>query len=150
MRRYLLILGMILMLQISAACSAISPASVIPTVTLVPGMGRVIGILQVGTTGNAQPAKNSILYLSEIIKDNAGNESFATMDRIRSPKTNTDDEGHFVFSNVPPGKYCLVLDIITNSYLLFKPGTQDALFIQVSAGGQADFGTLIYDSLPQP
>jgi len=113
-------------------------------------MGRVIGVLQVGTTGAARPVNNAILYLSGIIKDSAGKESFATMDRVHSPKALTDDLGHFVFSNVPPGKYGLVLDKVTNSYLLLKPGSQDALFIQVSAGGQADFGILIYDSLPQP
>jgi len=109
-------------------------------------MGRVSGILQVGS----HPAKNALLYLAETIKDSAGIDSFAAMDRIRSPKAVADDQGRFVFSNVPPGNYGLILDVITSSYLLMKPDSEEVLLIEVSAEKQVDLGTLLYDSLPLP
>lgn len=144
MKHYLLTLEIIIVLLIMTACSVVSLPPITPTVTLAPGMGRVSGILQVGS----QPAKNALLYLAETVKDSAGIDSFAAMDRIRSPKAVTDDQGRFVFSNVPPGNYGLILDVITNSYLLMKPGSQEALLIGMTADKQTDLGTLVYDSLP--
>jgi hypothetical protein len=55
-----------------------------------------------------------------------------------------------MFDNVPPGNYGLILDVITNTYLLMKPGSQEALLIELSADQQVDLGTLLYDSLPIP
>ena len=146
MKHYLLTVEIILVFLITTACSVNLLPSITPTVTLAPGMSRVSGVLQVGS----QPAKNALLYLAETVKDSAGKDSFAAMDRIRSPKTVTDDQGRFVFSNVPPGNYGLILDVITNSYLLMKPGSEEVLLIEVSAEKQVDLGTLLYDSLPLP
>lgn len=150
MKYYLLALETILVLLIATACSVDSLAPITPTVTMAPGTGRVNGVLQVGTSVEQQPAKNALLYLAETIKDSSGIDSFAALDRINSPKTVSDDQGRFVFSNVPPGKYGLILDVITNSYLLMKPGSEEALLIEVSAEQQVDLGTLLYDSLPLP
>jgi len=150
MKYYLLALETILVLLIATACSVDSLPPITPTVTLAPGMSRVTGVLQVGTREESQPAKNALLYLAETIKDSTGSDSFAALDRIRSPRTVADDQGRFVFSNVPPGNYGLVLDVITNSYLLMKPGSEEALLIEVTAEQQVDLGTLLYDSLPLP
>jgi hypothetical protein len=146
MKHYLTTLEIILVLLITTACSVISPVT--PTVTLAPGTSRITGILQVGSKEGAQPAKNALLYLAESLKDSTGKDSVAALDRIRSPKTQTDGQGRFVFSNIPPGKYGLVLDVITNSYLLMKPGSEETLLIEVPAGKEVDMGTLLYDSLP--
>jgi hypothetical protein len=94
--------------------------------------------------------KNVTLYLAETIKDNTGREVVAAMDRVRSPRTVTDDQGRFVFPNISPGNYGLVLDYVFESYLLLKPDSQEALLIEVSAEKQIDLGTLLYDSLPLP
>jgi hypothetical protein len=148
MKRCLFILGTILLLLTGTACSTTLSSSVTPTPTLAPGMGRVSGVLQVGTKEDRQPAQNIILYLAETIKDSTGTDSVAALDRIRSPRTVSDDKGHFVFSNVPPGTYGLVIDLITTSYLLRQPDADKPLLIQVSAGEETDLGTLLYDSLP--
>jgi hypothetical protein len=148
MKRYLLTLQTILVLLSATACSVNSLPPITPTVTLAPGMSRVTGVLQVGANGESQPAKNALLYLAETVKDSTGRDSFAALDRIRSPRTVTDDQGGFVFSNVPPGNYGLILDAITNSYLLTKPGSEEALLIEVSAEKQVGLGTLLYESLP--
>jgi hypothetical protein len=150
MKYYLLALETILVLLITTACSVDSLPPITPTETLAPGMSRVTGVLQVGTREEPQPAKNALLYLAETLKDSTGIDSFAALDRIHSPRTVADDQGRFVFSNVPPGNYGLILDVITNSYLLMKPGSEEALLIEVSAEQQVDLGTLLYDSLPLP
>ena len=150
MKYYWLTLETILVVLITSACSVDPLRLITPTVTLAPGMSRVSGVLQVGAKEAAQPAKNALLYLAETVKDSTGKDSFAALDRIHSPRTVADDQGRFVFSNVPPGNYGLILDVITNSYLLMKPGSEEALVIEVPAGKQIDLGTLLYDSLPLP
>jgi len=104
----------------------------------------------VGTPETRQPVKNVILYLAETIKDSAGVDSVAAVDRVRSPRTVSNDRGHFLFSNVPPGTYGLVIDFITTSYLLWYPNAEKPLLIQVSAGEETALGTLLYDTLPLP
>ncbi len=148
MKCYLPIIGAIFLLCMSTACSAIKLPSLSPSATSVPGTSRVTGVLLVKINGKSQPAKAALLYLAGTIKDSAGKDSFAALDRIHSPRTETDDHGRFVFSNVPPGNYGLILDVITNSYLLMKPGSQEPLIVEVSTGQQVDLGTLLYDSLP--
>lgn len=150
MKYYLLALETILVLLITTACSFNSLLPNTPTATLAPGMGRVTGVLQVGAREKPQPAKNALLYLAKTIKDSTGKDSVAALDRVHSPRTVTDNQGRFMFSNVPPGNYGLVLDIITNSFLLMKPGSEEALLIEVPAEKQVDLGTLLYDSLPLP
>jgi hypothetical protein len=149
MKKCLFALVIILVLIITTGCSGKTQPSISPTETFVPGTGRVTGVLQVGS-GGSQPVKDVVLYLAGTVKDNSGNDSFAALDRVNSPRTIADDQGRFIFTNVPTGKYGLVLDLIMNSYLLLKPGTQDNLLIEVSAGQQIDLGTLLYDSLPLP
>jgi hypothetical protein len=89
-----------------------------------------------------------LLYLGEIIRDTTGKESLAGFDRVTSPRTTTDNQGHFVFANVRPGRYGLFLDTVVRAFLLLKPDSEDALIIEVSAGKETNLDTLLYDSLP--
>ena len=148
MKYYRLALDTILVLLITTACSVNSLPAITPTVTSAPGTGQVIGVLLVGVNNVSQPVNNVLLYLAETIKDSNGKDSVAALDRTSSPRTVTDDQGRFVFSNVPPGNYGLILDMVTNSYLLMKPGSEEALIIEMSAGKQVDLGSLLYASLP--
>ena len=115
-----------------------------------PGTGTVVGVLLVKAGNEATPVSNQILYLAEVIKNEQGEDSFAAMDRANSPKAITDNQGHFLFVNVPPGNYGLVLDTISNSYLLLQPGSEDAVLVKATADSTIDLGTLEYDSLPIP
>lgn len=148
MKRYLIVLFAFLALLSISSCSFNSVSGPTPTVTLAPGMGRVVGVIQIRSGEKGQPVKNAILYLAKTLKDTSGNESTAAFDRVTSPKAVTDEQGHFNFSNVPPGNYGLVLDVIKASYMLKKPDSGDSMIMPVSAGTETDMGTLIYDQLP--
>ncbi len=118
-----------------------------PPPTLIPGMGTVSGVLQV----QGKPVKvGTLLYLGTFLKDSRGIEYTAVVDQAKSPKTYTDENGHFSFVNLPPGRYSLILNNIVNQYLLFKPDSSDYIAIDLSEGASIDLGTLDYQSLPIP
>jgi hypothetical protein len=151
MKQSLLVLAALLGLLVATACSTETPPPpTTPTPTLAPGKGRVVGVLKVRVGDASRPVKGAILYLGEVLKDNAGQEAVAGVDRAHSPQTITDEQGRFVFSNVPPGRYGLFFDNIKVLLILFAPDTGNAMIVQASAGEQTDMGTLVYDSLPFP
>jgi hypothetical protein len=113
-----------------------------------PTLGAVKGVLQLKTSTGIKPVDHVILYLAEVVRDTEGNERVVSMDRLNSPRAYTDMNGYFEFFNVPPGKYGLVLDTITNSYLLGHPVSGEDMLFEVRAGEVLDTGVLVYNMLP--
>ena len=108
--------------------------------------GVVVGTILV----NNEPIPNLTIYLAEVLVDGEGQERVASYDRVNSPRAFTDEEGQFVFVNIIPGKYGLVLDTVLSSYLLHLPQEDIALAINVAAGEVTSVELLNYDSLPLP
>lgn len=124
--------------------------SPIPVVaTQIAGMGRVTGILQLKTSAGAEPQPGRLLYLAEIITDANGKENAVGYDRTSAPKATTAPDGAFTFANVPPGKYGLVIDVVSQAFLLKDPKTGGDMLIEAKADAISDFGTLTYQELPR-
>jgi hypothetical protein len=117
-----------------------------PTFSVDPQLGLVRGRL----LRNNVPVSDVVLDLAEVMKDNTGKDIIAGLDRTKSPNTATDSQGTFVFINVQKGRYALILDIITNQFLLNYPGSEDAIIMQVEAGNEVNLGDLNFDDLPVP
>jgi hypothetical protein len=113
-------------------------------------MGQLIGVIRIRDGETSHPANGIILYLGEILKDNTGQERVAAIDRVHSPRAITDEQGRFMFPNVPPRRYGLFLDTIQTIYLLPKPDSEDSLLVEILADNQLDLGLILYDSLPLP
>ena len=103
-------------------------------------------MLQAGD--EVEPVSNAILYLARIIIDSSGEERVASFNRLESPRTVSGAEGEFAFLNVEPGRYGLVLDIVVESFLLSNPENGEDLIATVEAGGEFNFGDLVYEELP--
>ena len=108
--------------------------------------GVVVGTIQV----NNEPIPNLTIYLAEVLIDGEDQERVASYDRVNSPRAFTDEEGQFVFADINPGKYGLVLDTVLSSYLLHLPQEEIPLVISVEAGEQTSVELLNYDFLPLP
>ena len=117
-----------------------------PTSTSDHSMGNVIGILLLTNS----PVKNVTLDLAEVLKTENGQDLIAGLDRVNSPNTMTDEQGSFAFINVKAGRYALILDGITNQFLLNYPGKKDAIIVQVEPGKVVDLGEINFDTLPLP
>jgi len=117
-----------------------------PTYTADPQLGSIRGRL----LRNNVPVPDVVLDLAEVMKDNTGKDIIAGLDRTKSPNTATDSQGAFVFINVETGRYALILDIITNQFLLNNPGSEDPVIVQIEAGKEVNLGDLNFDDLPVP
>ena len=93
-----------------------------------------------------QPAKNIILYLAHVITSEAGGR-MVRFERTTSIRTVTDEMGNFMFINVSPGEYGIVIDRVIDSYLLLTPGGE-SLIVTLSSNEEVDLGDLSYEDLP--
>jgi hypothetical protein len=118
--------------------------SILPTFTTDPSMGNVTGRLLENDSG----VENITLYLAEVLKDKTNRDIVAGLDRANSPVAVTTKNGLFTFVNVTPGRYALILDVITNQFMMNYPGEDSPIIIQVESGSEMDLGELNYDSLP--
>jgi hypothetical protein len=122
----------------------IDPDTILENLT--PGLGAVTGIL----LDNNTPRPNAIVYLADVITDEQGREMVASYDRSSSHRSDTDSLGRFVFINIPPGRYGLILDTVISAYLLHFPNEDVPLLFTVVADELEDIGELDYDDLPLP
>ena len=93
-----------------------------------------------------KPVASTLLALGGVVENN-GTPMLASLEAT-SPRALTDINGRFVFTNIPPGKYTLILDKVFESYLLNHPKDQSDLLIIPEAGQVFDLGNLVYSELP--
>lgn len=108
--------------------------------------GTVVGVLAQGTP--PQPAQGAILCLGEVILSDDGTPLMGGLDRATAPCTQTGQDGSFLLTDVPQGRYALFLDLITNAVMLRQPSQGEDLLVDVQGGSITDLGTLVYDTLP--
>jgi hypothetical protein len=122
------------------------PTIVLPAVTQDPSMALVKGVLLY----NSKPVPGAILYLSEVVRSEDGEAGVVAFERSAPTKTFTNTEGEFVFYNIPPGEYGLVIDLIAASYLLSYPDGSEEILVTISSKETIDLGVLDFDDLPIP
>lgn len=109
-------------------------------------LGTVTGILVIEAE-NGAPVQEALLYLGRIIMLDSGQPGMSALNKQTAPHAQTNLAGQFIFSDVEPGNYTLVLDRITDSFVLNQPGGGD-LIVPVEAGQITDVGELRYPDLP--
>lgn len=121
-----------------------------PTVTYAPNTGIVKGTILVQKNGSYTPLKNQDLYITKALISPNGITGVAGLDVSHDPDFITDDQGHFAFYNIPPGKYVIILYLVTIAYLLDDPhqNAKLTLLVDVKAGQTTDLGDLKYTQLP--
>jgi|WetSurMetagenome_2_1015567.scaffolds.fasta_scaffold108197_1 hypothetical protein len=94
------------------------------------------------------PALGVFLYLATIHTDKTGKPLAASFDRQTAPRAQTDAAGRFVFVDVPSQQYALILDRISETFLLNSPSDNGDMLLTPEAGEILDVGRLVYSSLP--
>jgi|GEM_PF-1379137 len=112
-----------------------------------PDQMAVTGILLRNVSAPV-PVGGAILYLGNVHFDAKGTPFAAGLDKQTAPRTQSDELGHFVFSDVPDGTYALILDRVYEAFLLNDPITGKDLLVKIDEGRSVDLGRLIYSTLP--
>ncbi len=89
-----------------------------------------------------------LLALAKVIIGPDGAPMVARFDRDEAPHTLTDTNGRFVFTDIPPGQYALILDRISDAFMLMHPDTGEDFIITATAGEIVDLGKIVYNTLP--
>jgi hypothetical protein len=108
--------------------------------------GTIGGVLIRDVTGQAvQPYVGAVLYIAPLVNNSEGAPMLAGLDKSTAPKAQTNDQGFFAFTDVAPGTYALIFDTPLSSFILHRPGSGDALLVEVKGGDVHDLGELRYD-----
>jgi hypothetical protein len=142
--KYLLLIAIIFLLY---SCSPATTTTLLPTSHT---GGTVGGILLTDSPSNTPVGMP--VYLGEVLLAN-GTPALASLDKQTAPKTLIGQDGRFVFVNVPPGTYSLIIDMVINTVILRDPTTGGDILVDVKEGETVDLGTLNFPNLsltPQP
>jgi|WetSurMetagenome_2_1015567.scaffolds.fasta_scaffold30466_1 hypothetical protein len=110
-----------------------------PIPTSRPGYGAVTGRLVSQETG--KPLDNRVVYLGPIVEAADGNFSVASLDKS-SPRFSTDGQGGFVFTDVLPGRYGLIMDALMETVLLADLTTGKDIVVVVAPDKTVDLGKI--------
>ena len=124
------------------------PAPVAETPTPMPPTAAAFGSVKGELYLQGKPMNKVLLFLSDIHKDDHGEERLVSIDYNTKIRAETQADGSFLFVNVPPKRYALVLVVMPNSFLLLNPKDQAAMVVPVDAGQATNMGRLDYDALP--
>ena len=128
------------------AAATLAPTVVVPTPSADKGV--ITGVIMTNPS-QPKPAPGLILYLADILPEAQGTPFLAAFDRVHSVRTLTDPNGRFVFADITPASYSLILDRVFQAFLLSDPKKPGADFIFVAQGGKLlDLGNLVYGVLP--
>lgn len=114
------------------------------TSTPAVGKGIVTGIILL----KGEPVKHVNIFLAGFIKDSSGKDAVAFVSPGKSPEATTDESGIFVFTDVPIGNYGIVMENITDTFILMMPDGANGLLAVVENQRTTDMGVLDYNNLP--
>lgn len=110
-------------------------------------VGVVHGSLFQSTDGGQRvPVAGYSLYLGEILKTSEGVEGLVSLDPSTAPVAQVNGLGQFVFTDVPPGRYGLMLEtgVKGGQLLLNDPTSGGDFIIEIVGGDTKDLGELAY------
>jgi hypothetical protein len=100
------------------------------------GMSAVAG--QVVGIGSTTPIKKTPIYLAQVHWDGQHKNAAYALDIARSPATTTDQNGFFVFSDLPPDEYTLIVGDFYGRNDVVREKNGDARIFQPVAGKTLD------------
>ena len=116
---------------------------VIPTSNPALGQGIIVGTINWSTANGPTPAIAATLYLGPILYDSNGKPRLASLDVNKHPKTQTNDFGQFIFTDVEPGEYGIFYSLEgLGEVLLEEPETKINIVVEVKADEFIDYGNM--------
>ena len=130
-----------------------------PTAIPVPTDDKAVltgTLVQKGVDGNPdRPYEGLRVFLGTLIVSDDGKSTLARVNSLEAPQAITDMEGKFVFNDLKPDTYILVLQVPPNMLIkLNDPDTGQDKMIDVPGGTVTDIGPQYHDlpwfTIPTP
>jgi len=135
---------------LAAPPSPLTPPSPAPTPVTSSESGGLSGQIIVTRPEGDVAVAGLIVGLAEVILGDDGLPKASGYEASVAPKATTDDYGRFVFDDLKPGMYTLILDAVVTQYQLDNPETGDTILIEIAPNAIVDLGELRYSRLPIP
>lgn len=87
------------------------------------------------------PLKNTPIRLAEIYRGEDGSGAFA-LDEAFSPATMSDENGIYLFSNIPPGEYVLFIGSINTNFMIHANPDLSAIVYEVGSNESLEIETV--------
>ena len=136
MKTFRLMILLVATLAIVACQSIImpsTPSTTVPTTTIIPspeaGKASVTGRV---LNSSGEPVSNTSVRLAEVYPNEEGDAAFA-LDEAFSPAALTDNQGFFLFNNIPAGEYVLFVGSINTEFMIIQ---------------NSDGSAVVYNALP--
>ncbi|GEM_PF-772986 len=81
--------------------------------TPLPSKSTIVGQVVSTATIKAQPLSQTVVKLAEVVWDAEKKDGIFVVDGASSPSTITDEQGKFLFANIKPGQYVIVVGELT-------------------------------------
>jgi hypothetical protein len=108
-------------------------------------VGVVTGtLLRTADGGNAPLSEGYVIFLGNLLPNDQGVDGLVELDKITAPKAPVNALGQFVFEDVAPGRYGLMLELRSGTVLLNNPQDGGDLIVEVTGGQITDLGELGY------
>lgn len=109
-----------------------------------PESGRATVFGNVSNPTNNQPYSQVPVQLAEAYDNDKGETNFV-LNTAKSPITIADDQGDFVFENIPPHRYVVVVGDVFGNYKVLLGPDQVTLVIDAKSDEKLDLGALKVD-----
>jgi hypothetical protein len=125
-----------------------TPQPVEPTPPDQPKTGKATVTGQVFSHKTSTPLINTVVRLAEVHRQ--GDEGAYLLDTAFSPGDITDEQGYFVFENIEPGEYVMVVGNVEayNEYVIIPEPSGLPLVYNIEVDKIQDIGELIVDLEP--
>lgn len=128
----------ILLILATAACSQTELPVADPQANMAAIRGRIV------SSSTGEPLTGVIVRLGSTVWEENKQSGAYLMDEAQSPGTRTDAQGNFVFENVPPEEYVVLVGYSSGQYKVIAEGDKP-LYWQAEAGEVLDLGVLESD-----
>jgi hypothetical protein len=130
----------------NSAAGASATPRVIPTAAQDKGVVHGI-LLEVDTKQPLSEVKGVDVFLGAILRSGDNAQSLASLDKNTAPRADPDANGRFVFADVPPGEYALVVRSPVSEVVARKLDQSGDVIVTVVAGQALDLGE-VYSKYP--
>ncbi len=144
------IFASLIMLILLAGCSNLAlPSSadgaqkIAAKITLTPSKSAMIGRVETTYTGKRTPLGKTVVRLARVFWNEDKSDGAFVLEGATSPSNISTEDGFFVFSNIDPADYVIVVGEVIGYNEIIKEPDGKAKVYTIQAGQTLDVGTLV-------